>query len=113
MKISDIKIEGYERVAHAVDEASGLNAIIAIHDTTLGPALGGMRMQPYPFESEAIADATRLAQAMTYKAAVANTGQGGGKALPQAVSGVLFSSYTNRSKTKKRCTKTIVVENGG
>lgn len=81
MNITDIPAEGFERIAHCVDEASGLNAIIVVHDTTLGPALGGVRMLPYASEDEAVTDAMRLAKAMTYKAAIADTGQGGGKAV--------------------------------
>lgn len=81
MTIEEIPTEGYERVVHCTDPASGLNAFISIHDTTLGPALGGVRMLPYAGEEEALADANRLAKAMTYKAAVAQTGQGGGKGV--------------------------------
>jgi glutamate dehydrogenase/leucine dehydrogenase len=47
MEISEIEVEGYERVARCRDQSSGLHALIAIHDTTLGPRLGGMRMLPY------------------------------------------------------------------
>jgi len=81
MQVREIAIDGYEKVAHCTDAESGLNAIISIHDTTLGPALGGMRMLPYASFDEAITDVNRLAKAMTYKAAVAETGQGGGKAV--------------------------------
>ncbi|MFP6582178.1 MAG: Glu/Leu/Phe/Val dehydrogenase dimerization domain-containing protein [Candidatus Hydrogenedentota bacterium] len=81
MKIEDIPIDGYERVAHATCDASGLNAVIAVHDTTLGPALGGIRVTPYEFDDACITDATRLAKGMTYKAAIAETGQGGGKGV--------------------------------
>lgn len=81
MNIEEIPTEGYERVVHCKDPDSGLNAFISIHNTTLGPALGGVRMLPYGSEEEALADAMRLAKAMTYKAAVAQTGQGGGKGV--------------------------------
>lgn len=81
MQLTDIPTPGYERVVHIIDAASGLNAFISIHSTALGPALGGMRMWPYATEAEALEDANRLARAMTYKAAVAQTGQGGGKAV--------------------------------
>lgn len=81
MEISDIQVDGYEKVARCRDEATGLHAIIAIHDTTLGPALGGMRMLPYASEDEALFDVLRLAKGMTYKSAVAETGLGGGKAV--------------------------------
>lgn len=81
MKIEDIPTPGFERVVHAVDPASGLDAYISIHSTVLGPSLGGLRMWPYASEKEALDDVNRLARAMTYKAAVAQTGQGGGKAV--------------------------------
>jgi leucine dehydrogenase len=81
MEISDIEVDGYERVARCRDSASGLHALIAIHDTTLGPALGGMRMLPYPSEDEALFDVLRLSRGMTYKSAVAETGLGGGKSV--------------------------------
>ncbi len=63
------------------DRESGLHALIAIHDTTLGPALGGMRMWPYASEDEALFDVLRLSRGMTFKSAVAETGLGGGKAV--------------------------------
>lgn len=81
MNITDIPVEGYKRVARCIDEASGLHALIAVHDTTLGPALGGMRLWNYASEEEALTDVTRLARGMTYKSAVADTGLGGGKCV--------------------------------
>lgn len=71
----------YEQLVFCSDKASGLKAIIAIHDTTLGPALGGTRMWPYENESDAIEDALRLARGMTYKNAAAGLNLGGGKAV--------------------------------
>lgn len=71
----------YEQLVFCQDRASGLRAVIAIHDTTLGPALGGTRMWPYQTEEEAIEDVLRLAKGMTYKAAVAGLNLGGGKAV--------------------------------
>lgn len=71
----------YEQVVFCHDKASGLKAIIAIHDTTLGPALGGCRMWPYASEEEAIDDALRLARGMTYKNAAAGLNLGGGKTV--------------------------------
>lgn len=81
MDITDIPVEGYERVARCRDEATGLHALIAVHDTTLGPALGGMRLWNYASEKEALFDVTRLSRGMTYKSAVADTGLGGGKSV--------------------------------
>lgn len=71
----------YEQVVLCHDAASGLKAIIAIHDTTLGPALGGCRMWTYASENEAIEDALRLARGMTYKNAAAGLNLGGAKTV--------------------------------
>lgn len=73
--------EGHEQVVFCYDRATGLKCIIAIHDTTLGPALGGCRMWPYGSEEEALEDALRLAKGMTYKAAISGADHGGGKAV--------------------------------
>jgi len=82
MKIFDYLAKyDYEQVVLCHDEASGLRAIIAIHDTTLGPALGGTRMWTYNSEEDAIIDALRLARGMTYKNAAAGLNIGGGKAV--------------------------------
>jgi leucine dehydrogenase len=72
---------GHEQVVFCYDKASGLKAIIAIHDTTLGPSLGGTRMWPYKSEAEAIKDVLRLSRGMTYKAAISGLKLGGGKAV--------------------------------
>ena len=71
----------YEQVVYNHDPASGLKAIIAIHSTALGPALGGTRFYPYPSEEEALRDVLRLAKGMSYKAAAAGLDLGGGKAV--------------------------------
>ncbi|QOY36049.1 branched-chain amino acid dehydrogenase [Anaerobacillus isosaccharinicus] len=71
----------YEQVVVCQDKQSGLKAIIAIHDTTLGPALGGTRMWSYNSEAEAFEDALRLAKGMTYKNAAAGLNLGGGKTV--------------------------------
>ena len=81
MKLTDIPVDGYEHVVRCDDPHNHLTAIISIHDTTLGPALGGLRMWPYLSEQEALTDVNRLAKGMTYKSAVAETGFGGGKAV--------------------------------
>ncbi len=72
---------GHEEILVVQDRASGLQAVIAVHDTTLGPAVGGTRMRPYASLDEAAVDALRLARAMTYKAALAEMARGGGKAV--------------------------------
>jgi leucine dehydrogenase len=71
----------YEKIVFCNDGASGLRGIIAIHDTTLGPALGGVRMFPYETEEEALVDVLRLARGMTYKAAISGVNLGGGKSV--------------------------------
>src|SRR4051795_4616724 len=69
----------YEQLLFCQDKQSGLKAIIAIHDTTLGPALGGTRMWPYASEEAALEHALRLAKGMTYKNASAGLNLGGCK----------------------------------
>nr|WP_198166247.1 amino acid dehydrogenase [Sporosarcina ureae] len=71
----------YEQLVLCYDKTSGLKAVIAIHDTTLGPALGGARMWTYASEEAAIEDALRLAKGMTYKNAAAGLNLGGGKTV--------------------------------
>lgn len=71
----------YENLVLCQDRAVGLRAVIAIHDTTLGPATGGTRMWTYPSEMDAIEDALRLARGMTYKYAAAGVNLGGGKCV--------------------------------
>ncbi len=72
---------GHEQVVHCYDEATGLKALIAIHNTTLGPALGGTRMWHYTAEQEALTDGLRLSRGMTFKAAISGLNLGGGKAV--------------------------------
>ncbi|HWJ02698.1 MAG TPA: Glu/Leu/Phe/Val dehydrogenase dimerization domain-containing protein [Verrucomicrobiae bacterium] len=72
---------GHEQIIFNYDKATGLKAIIGIHDTTLGPALGGCRMWPYETEQDAIIDVMRLSRGMTYKCAVSNVMCGGGKTV--------------------------------
>lgn len=72
---------GHEELILVQDAAAGLRAVIAIHDTALGPAVGGTRMRLYPTVDDAAVDALRLARAMTYKAALAEMPRGGGKAV--------------------------------
>ncbi|MEB3701540.1 Glu/Leu/Phe/Val dehydrogenase [Candidatus Bealeia paramacronuclearis] len=73
--------DNHENVVFCNDEETGLKAIIAIHNTNRGPALGGCRMWNYVDEQEAVTDALRLSRGMTYKAAIANLKLGGGKAV--------------------------------
>jgi len=82
VKIFDaISKYGHEQVVLCHEQATGLRAVIAIHNTICGPALGGCRMWPFESEEEAIADAMRLSKGMTYKNAAAGLNLGGGKAV--------------------------------
>lgn len=88
----------HEEVVFFQNKALGLKAIVAIHNTTLGPALGGTRMWAYASEEDALKDVLRLARGMTYKAAVSGLNLGGGKAViignpKKDKSQELFSSY--------------------
>lgn len=71
----------HEQVVFCHDRASGLRAVIALHDTRLGPGLGGTRFHPYPSMEEAVADVLRLSRGMSYKNALAGLPHGGGKAV--------------------------------
>lgn len=73
--------DGHEQVFQVDDHTAGLHAIIAIHDTTLGPALGGCRAVAYPSRRAALTDALRLSRGMTLKSAIAGLDLGGGKAV--------------------------------
>jgi leucine dehydrogenase len=76
-----IERRGHEGVFFCSDHEVGLRAIIAIHDTTLGPALGGCRMKGYSSENEALLDVLRLSRAMSYKSSMAGLNLGGGKSV--------------------------------
>lgn len=77
----ELNTRGHEQLAFFNDPFSGLKGIVAIHNTTLGPALGGCRMWNYKSEEEAIIDVLRLSKGMTYKASIAGLNLGGGKAV--------------------------------
>ena len=82
MSVFDHKeFDQHEQVEFFADKSTGLRAIIAIHNTNLGPALGGCRMWPYANSAEALNDVLRLSKGMTYKAAMAKLKLGGGKAV--------------------------------
>lgn len=108
MKVFDrIQGEGYEQVVFCQDTATGLRAIVAIHSTSLGPALGGTRFYPYPDEDAALEDVLRLARGMTFKAAVAGLDLGGGKAV------VLGNPATDKSEGLLRAYGRFVDSLGG
>ena len=75
------EFDQHEELVFCRDAASGLSAIIAIHNTSRGPSLGGCRMWPYASEEEALADVLRLSRGMTYKSALADLPFGGGKSV--------------------------------
>src|SRR5687767_6786061 len=81
MEIIEKKIEGYERVLFGQDDAANYRGIIALHNTNLGPALGGTRLWRYASDGEALTDVLRLARGMTYKNALAGLPLGGGKSI--------------------------------
>ena len=80
LKIKDIKVKGYERVIHATNETTKLDCVIAIHNTKLGPALGGVRSWEYKNFEDQKRDTLKLAEAMTLKNSVCGINFGGGKA---------------------------------
>ncbi len=100
-------VEGHEQVVMVADPGSGLKAVIAIHDTTLGPACGGARIWPYESEQEAVQDALRLSKAMTYKSAVADLPLGGGKAV------IVADSHTQKNEAMLRAFGRFVDSLGG
>lgn len=79
LHIKKLNIPHYEEVIEIKDSSRGLHAFIAIHDTTFGPALGGIRLLPYPTAAEALTDVLRLSKGMTYKSTLAGLPVGGGK----------------------------------
>jgi leucine dehydrogenase len=89
----EMKAKEHEQVVYCYDRASNLKAIIAIHNTILGPALGGCRMWHYENETEALNDALRLSRGMTYKSAAAGLNLGGGKAV------IIGDAKTMKSET--------------
>ena len=81
LEIKTLDVPGYENVVEITNRDAGMHGFIALHDTTLGPALGGLRIYPYKNTEDALNDVLRLAKGMTYKSAVAETGLGGGKSV--------------------------------
>lgn len=81
LTVNEILINGYEKVLEILDPPAGLHGFIAVHNTRLGPALGGTRIFPYNTREEALSDVLRLAKGMTYKSALVEDGLGGGKSV--------------------------------
>ncbi len=94
--ISRMGFMGHEQVVFCQDSKTGLKAIIAIHDTTLGPALGGTRMWDYADEKDALEDVLRLSRGMTFKAAISGLELGGGKAV------IIGDSNTDKTESLMR-----------
>lgn len=95
---ADPNFDHHEKLVSVEDEATGLEGVIAIHSTALGPAAGGCRMAAYISQSAAVADALRLSRGMTYKNALADLPAGGGKAVlfrvnPDAPRQAIFEAF--------------------
>lgn len=78
---NQVDFDNHEQVVFCSDKESGLKAIIAVHNTNLGPAVGGCRLWNYASDEEAVTDVLRLSKGMTYKNAVARLPFGGGKSV--------------------------------
>ncbi|MEQ8177661.1 MAG: Glu/Leu/Phe/Val dehydrogenase dimerization domain-containing protein [Amphiplicatus sp.] len=81
MEMRELPVEGWRKVVHFRDDDAGLNAIISVHDATLGPACGGCRVRPYASFDDALEDVKRLSRGMTFKNALGGIPFGGGKAV--------------------------------
>ncbi|MFP4129610.1 MAG: Leu/Phe/Val dehydrogenase [Halorhodospira sp.] len=101
------EFDSHERILFGSDPGSGMRAIIAIHDRTLGPGVGGCRVQAYPGEAEAVTDCLRLSRAMTYKSALAEIPLGGAKMV------VLADPARDKSPGLLRAVGRMVEDLGG
>ena len=97
----------HEQVHFVSDKCTGLTAIIAVHDTRLGPAVGGCRMNPYPSSQDALSDALRLSKAMTYKNALAGLPFGGGKSV------IIANPHTEKTPEMLEAFGTYIDQLGG
>lgn len=108
MSVFDHKeFDNHEQVAFFTDKPTGLKAIIAVHNTNLGPSLGGCRMWPYADSAEALNDVLRLSKGMTYKAAMANLKLGGGKSV------IIGNPRTDKSPQLMQAMGRFVEQMGG
>lgn len=101
------EFDHHEQVQFCHDKATGLKAIIAVHNTRLGPALGGCRMFPYADEQQALNDVLRLSRGMTYKSALAGLPLGGGKAV------IIGDPHKDKSEALFRAMGEFVESMGG
>jgi len=99
--------DNHERVIFAHDELSGLKAVVAIHNSALGPAFGGCRMWPYSHDDDALTDALRLSRGMTYKATICDLPYGGGKSV------IIGNSRTEKTEDLVRAMGRLVESLGG
>ena len=104
---SSPSFDHHELVAFTEDPASGLKAIIAVHNSNLGPAVGGCRMYPYANDDEAVEDVLRLSRGMTYKSALAGLPMGGGKAV------IIGDHRTQKSKALLEAMGDFINAQGG
>ena len=97
--LKEFKIDGFERIIAIDDKITGLKCIISIHNSSLGPTLGGLRIFPYKSFEEAFIDANRLSEGMSYKSALAGIGLGGGKSViisdPKDVTHDMLKKYAD------------------
>lgn len=108
MSVFDHKeFDKHEQVEFFTDKSTGLRAIIAIHNTKLGPSLGGCRMWPYVDSAEALTDVLRLSKGMTYKAAMAKLDLGGGKAV------IIGNPRKDKTSQSMACMGKFVEQMGG
>lgn len=101
------EFDGHEQVVFSQNQTDGLRSIIAIHDTRLGPALGGCRVWKYASEDEALTDVLRLSRGMSYKAALAGLPLGGGKSV------IIADPFTEKSPAMMRAMGRAVNRLGG
>ena len=101
-----METQGHEQLCVFTDKGVGLRVFIAIHDTTLGPALGGVRIWPHKTEDDALMDVLRLSRGMTYKSAAAGLNLGGGKAL-------IMAPYQEKTEAMLRAFGRFVESLGG
>ncbi|MBI4312675.1 MAG: Glu/Leu/Phe/Val dehydrogenase [Chloroflexi bacterium] len=104
--LSYMETYGHEQLAVWTDKEAGLRAFIAVHDTTLGPSLGGVRVWAHPTEEAALTDVLRLSRAMTYKSAAAGLHFGGGK-------GLIMADRTQKTEAMMRSFGRFVESLGG
>ncbi|KAF1688058.1 leucine dehydrogenase [Pseudoxanthomonas broegbernensis] len=107
MLFETLATSGHEQVVFCNNPEAGLKAIVAVHNTVLGPALGGVRMRPYANEADAVRDVLRLSRTMTYKNALAGLNIGGGKAV------ILGDPKTDKSEVLLRAFGRAVEALGG